>query len=62
MEVVLLGGNISTEVVCNRDLVNPDKYPNNILDHITQKSEWYMARDPLGINVGFFIAFLRGGL
>ena len=53
----VLKGNFSTKVVANRVLVNPDKYPNNTSDHITDNAASYVARDPPGIKVGLLIAF-----
>ena len=60
MEGSVLEGNISTKVVSNRALVNPDKYPNSSVDHITYETASYLARDPLGIKVGVLLT-LEGG-
>ena len=46
----ILGLNLTTKVFVYRSLVNPDKYPNDIMYNTREEAASYMARDNLGIK------------
>ena len=46
----ILGLNLTTKVFVYRSMVNPDKYPKNIMYYTIEEAASYMARDTLGIK------------
>eukprot|EP00567_Pseudictyota_dubia_P001207 CAMPEP_0197464812 /NCGR_PEP_ID=MMETSP1175-20131217/64217_1 /TAXON_ID=1003142 /ORGANISM="Triceratium dubium, Strain CCMP147" /LENGTH=720 /DNA_ID=CAMNT_0043000807 /DNA_START=193 /DNA_END=2356 /DNA_ORIENTATION=- len=60
MEGAVLGGKLAAEVVSNRALGNPDAPVKDVMDHVKEEAESYVARDAPGVKGEGAIAFGGG--